>query len=154
MHPPIAADLRPCADRSAVRTALAAWPRRCAPSWPRWDRQTDRQTDGQIAASLNAPYGGSKQAVMVMVATGRIAAAAQIDPAYSPGGANVVLLCNARFLGSGTTASRSDLPFPQGSRRCLTHTQTRKLRQSICNNRPSCASHAMRPRIQLFFIHG
>ena len=40
MPPPIAADLRPCADRSAVRTALLAWPRRWAPSWIRWDRQT------------------------------------------------------------------------------------------------------------------
>jgi len=30
MPPPIAADLRPCADGSAVRTALVAWPRRCA----------------------------------------------------------------------------------------------------------------------------
>jgi len=46
MPPPIAADLRPCADGSAVRTALLAWPRRGAPSWPRWDRQTGRQTDG------------------------------------------------------------------------------------------------------------
>jgi len=122
MHPPIAADLRPCADGSAVRTALVAWPRRCAPSWHRWDRQTD----GRIAASLNAPYGGSKQAVMVMVATGRIAATAQIDPAYFPSCANVVPPCNTWFLGSGTTqvcpqtASRSDHPFLQGSRRCLT----------------------------------
>ena len=30
MPAPIAADLGPCADGSAVRTALAAWPRRCA----------------------------------------------------------------------------------------------------------------------------
>jgi len=48
MPPPIAADLRPCADGSAVRTSLVAWP---SPSWPRWDRQTDKQTD----ESLNAP---------------------------------------------------------------------------------------------------
>jgi len=41
MAPPIAADLCPCADGFAVRTALVA----CAPSWPRWDRQTDRQTE-------------------------------------------------------------------------------------------------------------
>jgi len=41
---PCAADLRPCADRSVVRTALVSswprhaarsWPRRAAPSWPR-----------------------------------------------------------------------------------------------------------------------
>ena len=33
---PCAADLRPCADRSVVRTALvSSWPRRAAPSWPR-----------------------------------------------------------------------------------------------------------------------
>jgi len=45
MPPPIEADLRPCADGSAVRTALVVWPRHCAPSWPRWDWQTD----GRIA---------------------------------------------------------------------------------------------------------
>jgi len=56
MAPPIAADLRPCADGFAVRTALVA----CAPSWPRWDRQTDRQTEGRIAASLIAPYSGQR----------------------------------------------------------------------------------------------
>ena len=66
MFPPIAADLRPCADGSYVRTALVIWPRRCAPSWPRLmtlmtptpggtDRQTDRQTNGRTAASFNAP---------------------------------------------------------------------------------------------------
>ena len=32
--PPIAADLHPCAYGSAVRTALVAWPWRCAPCWP------------------------------------------------------------------------------------------------------------------------
>jgi len=55
--PPIALDLRPCADGSAVRTALVAWPRRCASSWPRHcaprpggtDRQTDGPTDRGIA---------------------------------------------------------------------------------------------------------
>jgi len=51
MPAPIAADLRPCADGSAVRTALVAWPRRCAPSWPRWDRQTD----GRITHRLMPP---------------------------------------------------------------------------------------------------
>ena len=51
MPPSIAADLRPCADGSAVRTALVAWPRRCTPSWPRCDRQTDRQTDGRTDGS-------------------------------------------------------------------------------------------------------
>jgi len=38
--PPIAADLRPCADRSAVRTALAA----CS-LWRSWLRRWERQTD-------------------------------------------------------------------------------------------------------------
>ena len=56
MPPPIAANLRACLDGSAVRTALVAWPRCCAPSWPRWDRQTD----GRIEVSLNAPYGGGR----------------------------------------------------------------------------------------------
>jgi len=42
--PPIAVDLRPCADGSVVRTALVG------PT----DGQTDRRTDGQIATSLNA----------------------------------------------------------------------------------------------------
>ena len=63
MPPPIAADLRPCADGSAVRTAPVAWHRRCTPSWPRrcalsrrrWDQQTDTQTDGRIAEWLNPP---------------------------------------------------------------------------------------------------
>jgi len=41
MPPPIAADLRPGVDGSAVRTAMVAWPMCCAPTWPRWDRQTD-----------------------------------------------------------------------------------------------------------------
>ena len=39
--PPIAADLRPCADGSAVRTALVAWPRRCTPRPGGTDRRTD-----------------------------------------------------------------------------------------------------------------
>jgi len=56
MPAPIAANLRACLDGSAVRTALVAWPRCCAPSWPRWDRQTD----GRIEVSLNAPYGGGR----------------------------------------------------------------------------------------------
>ena len=51
---PIAADLRPCADGSAVRTALVAWPRR---AYLAWVGPTEGQTDGRIAASLNAPYG-------------------------------------------------------------------------------------------------
>ena len=42
---PIAADLRPRADGSVVRTALLAWRRRSEPSWPSRDRQTDGQTD-------------------------------------------------------------------------------------------------------------
>jgi len=47
--PPIPADLSPCTNRCAVRTATVAWPRRCAPSWPRWDRQKDGQMDHGIA---------------------------------------------------------------------------------------------------------
>ena len=38
MPPPIGANLRQC--------ALVARPRRCASSRPRWNRQTDRRTDG------------------------------------------------------------------------------------------------------------
>ena len=61
--PPIAADLHPCADGCAVRTALVPGlgaVRLAGPSGT--DRRTDRQTDGQtdgrtFAASLNAPYG-------------------------------------------------------------------------------------------------
>jgi len=41
--PPIAVDLHPCADGSAVRTAPVAWPRLCTPSCP---GGTDRRTDG------------------------------------------------------------------------------------------------------------
>ena len=64
MPPPIAADLRPCADGSTVRTALVAWPRRWpASSWPRWDRQTDGRTEGRIAASLNSPLRRGAQQV-------------------------------------------------------------------------------------------
>jgi len=33
-------------------TALVAWPRRCMPSWPRWDREMDRQTGGSHNALL------------------------------------------------------------------------------------------------------
>jgi len=51
---PIAVDLCPGADRSAVRTALVAWSRRCVPGWPRWDQQTDEC----IMALLNAPHSG------------------------------------------------------------------------------------------------
>ena len=40
--------------RSAIRTALEAWPRHCMPSWPRHLGQVG-QTDGWIAASLNTP---------------------------------------------------------------------------------------------------
>jgi len=65
--PTIAADLRPSADGSTVRTALAAYIAygasgrgavRLARSVPRpagTDRRTDRQTEGRIAVSLNAP---------------------------------------------------------------------------------------------------
>jgi len=37
-------------------SGVARLAKRCAPSWPRWDRQTDRQTDGRILASVNAPH--------------------------------------------------------------------------------------------------
>jgi len=60
MTPPIAVDLRPCADGSAVRTALIAWPtrcapgwpRHCAPSWPRWDRQTANRSRHRLMPPL------------------------------------------------------------------------------------------------------
>ena len=57
----IAADLRPSADVSAVRTSLVAGGGSAAGSQhaniPRQLRHgTDRQTDGRIAVSLNAPY--------------------------------------------------------------------------------------------------
>ena len=56
MPPPIAADLRPCADGSAVRTALVAWPRRGA---PRWDRhtETDGRTDGSLRRLMPSTAG-------------------------------------------------------------------------------------------------
>jgi len=60
--PPIAADLRPCADGSAVRAALVAY--RAAVLPIAYDaaglgasqlEQTDGQTAGRIAVLLNAP---------------------------------------------------------------------------------------------------
>jgi len=62
--PPMAvrltADLRPSADRSAVRTSLVAGGRPAAGSRHAfslgWDRQTDRQTDGS-RYRLMPPYG-------------------------------------------------------------------------------------------------
>jgi len=48
----IMADLNPCADGSAVHTALVAWPRHCAHSFLGQVGPTDGQT--WIAASLNA----------------------------------------------------------------------------------------------------
>ena len=57
MPPPIAADLRPCADGSAVRTALVASPRLSAPSWP-GPGGTDRRTDGSRQCLMPSPYGG------------------------------------------------------------------------------------------------
>ena len=55
----IAADLRPSADGSAVRTSPVAKLQAHSVSMayaaaPR-DRQTDRQRDGRIAVSLNVP---------------------------------------------------------------------------------------------------
>ena len=47
--PPIAADLRSCADGSAVLTGLVAWPRRCVPSWRRRAGGTDGRTDRGMA---------------------------------------------------------------------------------------------------------
>jgi len=55
--PPIAADLHPCADGSAVRTALVASPRLSAPSWP-GPGGTDRRTDGSRQCLMPPPYGG------------------------------------------------------------------------------------------------
>jgi len=57
--PPIAADLHPCADGCAVRTALVPGLGAVCLAGPSGtDRRTDRQTDGRtFAASLNAPYG-------------------------------------------------------------------------------------------------
>jgi len=73
MPAPIAADLRPCADRSAVRTALMAWPRR---AYAKWERQTDRRRDVRIAASFNPPpYGGDiiiVDAVHIVCGTGSL----------------------------------------------------------------------------------
>jgi len=65
MHPPIAADLCPCADGSAVRTALVAWPRRCAPSWPRWDCQVDRRTGGSRHLLICPTAGGIKTTAFI-----------------------------------------------------------------------------------------
>jgi len=64
MPPPIAADLRPCADGSADRTVLVVGAARLAglgvARLGQWDRQTDRQTDGRtdrgIALKLMLPY--------------------------------------------------------------------------------------------------
>jgi len=56
MPPPmavlLAADLRPSANGSAVRTSLVAGSQRAYSLG--WDRQTDRQTDGRIVVSHNA----------------------------------------------------------------------------------------------------
>jgi len=49
--PPIVADLRPCADRSVVHTALAA----CSCLYHSWFRHWDRQTDGLVGLEFNAP---------------------------------------------------------------------------------------------------
>ena len=66
----LAADLRPAADGSAVRTSLVAGssvPMACShPTYSLgWDRQTDRQ-DGRIAVSLNAPLGGGIITLMAL----------------------------------------------------------------------------------------
>ena len=56
----IAADLRPSADGSAVRTSLVGrWPAvaQLQAAGP-WDRLTDGQMDGRIALFRNAPLGG------------------------------------------------------------------------------------------------
>jgi len=63
MPPPmtvlLAADLRPSANGSAVRTSLVAGSQRAYSLG--WDRQTDRQTDGRIVVSHNARlYGGGQ----------------------------------------------------------------------------------------------
>ena len=52
MPPPIAADLHPCTEGSAVCTALRA---ACLAGPGGTERQTDGQTNGRIAAPLNAP---------------------------------------------------------------------------------------------------
>ena len=64
MPPPIAADLRPCADGSAVRTALVACSAAVAQAQV---GQTDRQTDGRIAASLNVPLRRGQNEVSTVV---------------------------------------------------------------------------------------
>ena len=66
-HVGLAADLRPSADGSSVRTSLVAGQLQanslgsCATQpacySPCWDRQTDRRTDRDI---VNAPYGGGE----------------------------------------------------------------------------------------------
>ena len=55
--PPIAADLRPCADGSVVRTALVAWPGEALRVYARRDRQTDGRTD-RSRHHLMPPYVG------------------------------------------------------------------------------------------------
>lgn len=61
-----------------------------------------------------------KQVATVMVVTGRITAAARIDPSYSLGGTNVTPPFNTWFLGqhklASETASRSAHPSLQSSR--------------------------------------
>jgi len=68
-----------------------------------------------------------------MIATARIAAAAQIIPSYLPGGASVIHgSANASIP---LTASRSVHPFSWGSLACQTDTQT-TLRNDVCSNSP------------------
>ena len=56
MPPPIAHTDPQSAQLWWSGLGAARLAKRCAPSRPRWDRQTDRQTDGRIAASVNAPH--------------------------------------------------------------------------------------------------
>jgi len=64
MPPPIAADLRPCADGSAVRTALVACSAAVAQAQV---GQTDRQTDGSRHRVMCRYDGGRMKSVLLSV---------------------------------------------------------------------------------------
>jgi len=68
MPPPIAVDLRPCADGSTVRTALVACKAIALPiAYGAAGLGQLGQTDGRIAVSLNAPYGGGHNNSVLML---------------------------------------------------------------------------------------
>jgi len=94
------------------------------------------------------------QAATVMVAAGRVAAAARVDASYSPCGASVTHLINSclgpresplNYISIGSTAFAGFTGMPS------THTHTHTIHNQTTPLDHICTIHAMRPKSEVGF---